>query len=171
MRAKKLPVRLAAMAGFVGAGESLADIGADHGYLPIHLVREGRSPFAILTDANPGPLEKTRASVAAAIGPAANGMDAPRISIRLGDGLAPVGAAEVDTVVIAGMGGKTIAAILAADLAKTRSFKKFVLQPRTKAGVLKTWLENAGFEILAKTAAEERGRLCDIVVCAPKGVK
>ena len=151
------------MAAFVGAGESVADIGADHGYLPLYLVREGISPFAILTDVQPGPLEKTRLSAARA------GVfegDA-RFDFRLGDGLAALKSAEADVVVIAGMGGETIAAILESGKAKARSFKKYILQPRTKTGIVKEWLESEGWTILAETAAEERGRLCDIIVCSP----
>ncbi|MCL1896603.1 MAG: class I SAM-dependent methyltransferase [Clostridiales bacterium] len=188
---KKLNARLSAMAGFVGAGESVADIGADHGYLPMHLVGEGVSPFAILTDANPGPLEKTRVSVTKAgfadisapvqkvdakagfagtpaarysPGPGAGGW----IELRLGDGLSALARGEVDTVVIAGMGGETIVSILAADPEKARSFGKYILQPRTKTGILRAWVSAAGWKALAETQAEEQGRFCDIIVCTPE---
>ena len=158
VRGKKLNDRLAAMAGFVTAGESVADIGADHGYLPMYLVREGISPFAILTDKNPGPLEKTRASVAK------RQIEEGKLILRLGDGLAALSEAEVDTVVIAGMGAETIVSILEADPEKTRSFGKFIFQPRTKTDILRDWVAGAGWEV-SETQAGERGRLCDIIVC------
>jgi len=158
------------MAGFVSAGESLADIGADHGYLPLYLVREGVSPYVVLTDKAEGPLEKTRISVQKAT----SGMEArdtrgPGISLRLGDGLTALEKGEVDVVAIAGMGAETIIKILDADSQKAGSFRKFILQPRTKTGLLKEWLSRAGWAILAETKAEERGRICDIIVCAPAG--
>ena len=167
MRAKKLPARLAAMAGFVDAGESIADIGADHGYLPLHLVMEGISPFAILTDARLGPLEKTRISVAKA----GSQRIGQKIELRLGDGLAALHESEVDVVVIAGMGGDTIMAILGSDTQKTGSFRKYILQPRTKTKELKTWLTNSGWTITAEASAEERGRICDIITGMPPGGK
>jgi tRNA (adenine22-N1)-methyltransferase len=175
MRVKKLSARLAAMASFVSAGESIADIGADHGYLPLYLMREGISPFAVLTDVQEGPLEKTRLSVEKALGQngagLASGQDKNQglslyaLATRLGDGLSVLEKAEVDVIVIAGMGGETIISILAADPEKTKSFRKYILQPRTKTDLLKEWLSDAGFIITSETKADEKGRLCDIIVC------
>ena len=129
VRNKKLNARLSAIAGFVDDGESVADIGADHGYLPVHLVREGISPFAILTDLNPGPLEKTRAMIQkSCMDNQKSFIDNRKLELRLGDGLTALGDGEVDTVVIAGMGGETIISILAKDPAKAMSFRKYVLQ-------------------------------------------
>ena len=169
MRVKKLAPRLAAMAEFVSVGESIADIGADHGYLPIHLLREEVIPFAILSDVHKGPLEKTRLSVEKAISQfdvVTDEVD-ERISLRLGDGLSVIEKGEVDIIVIAGMGGETIIKILSAEIEKSVSFSKFILQPRTKTELLKEWLSGEGWTILAEANAEERGRLCDIIVCAP----
>ena len=189
MRVKKLSPRLEAMAGFVRAGESVADVGADHAILPIYLVREGISPFAVLTDVNPGPLEKTRLNIEKANGHKRDGsfcvqkrtqkepsllcptQKEPSLlcfDLRLGDGLAALAESEVDTVIIAGMGGETIISILEADPGKALSFGKYILQPRTKTGALELWLAGSGWRVLEKTAADERGRLCDIIVCAPK---
>jgi len=167
------------MAGFVREGESVADVGADHAILPIYLVREGISPFAVLTDVSPGPLEKTRFNIEKAIGHKRDGsfyvqkrtQKEPSLlcfDLRLGDGLAALAESEVDTVIIAGMGGETIISILEADPGKAVSFGKYILQPRTKTGALELWLAGSGWSVLEKTAADERGRLCDIIVCAPK---
>jgi len=187
---KKLSARCEAIAGFVSAGESVADIGADHAYVPLYLVREGVSPFAVLTDVKPGPLEKTRASVEKAIANSRNHSEicltnslANRrrfwceqnqtciFDLRLGDGLEALTEAEVDTVIIAGMGGETIISILSADPEKAGSFRKYILQPRTKTEMLFRWLADSGWAVLTKTAVEERGRMCDIIVCAPKEEK
>ena len=155
------------MAAHVEPGESVADIGADHGYLPLWLVREGISPFAVLTDVQPGPLEKTQASVKRWT----SGQNSVEtcVSIRLGNGLAPLKAGEVDAIVIAGMGGETIVSILAADPLKAVSFKKYILQPRTKLNILQKWIEENNWEIISETDAPEKGRKCDIIVCRPGG--
>ena len=167
MRLKKLSARLSAMASFVSTGESVADIGADHGYLSLFLVREGISPSAILTDVQEGPLEKTRISVEKATS-ITEGLD-ERISLRLGDGLVPLEIAEVDVVAIAGMGGETIISILSADPDKTGSFRRYILQPRTKVKLLKDWLLENHWAIIAETSAKERDKMCDIIVCTPEG--
>jgi tRNA (adenine22-N1)-methyltransferase len=79
----------------------------------------------------------------------------------------------VDVVVIAGMGGETIIGILEADPQKTYSFAKYILQPRTKAELLRGWLKGANgdgigkrrsFEIIAEDTVPERGRDCEIIV-------
>ena len=72
---------------------------------------------------------------------------------------------------IAGLGGETIISILAEDAEKAKSFGKYILQPRTKTDLLKYWLKEAGWTIAAETKAEEYGRLCDIIVCAPGAKK
>jgi len=168
VREKKLSARFEAMAAFVRAGESIADIGTDHALLPIYLVRSGVSPFAVLTDISPGPLAKARAGVGKLIAslPAAPRNDGV-FDLRLGDGLKVLGPAEVDTVIIAGVGGETIISILEADPDKTGSFKKYILQPRTKKNLLEEWLAGSGWNVIGKTTAEERGRLCEIILCAP----
>jgi len=163
VREKKLSARFKAMATFIRAGESVADIGTDHALLPIYLVREGVSPFAVLTDISPGPLEKARKNVEAASN--------SNFDLRLGDGLKVLEPAEVDAVIIAGIGSETMISILEADPAKTGSFRKYILQPRTKTKLLETWLAGTGWNVIEKTTAEERGRLCEIFLCAPGEVE
>ena len=171
MREKKLSARFEAIAGFVRVGESVADIGTDHALLPIYLVRQGLTPFAILTDVSPGPLAKAQAGVEKAMrmGEAAPSSSAScdPFDLRLGDGLDVLKESEVDTVIIAGVGGETIISILESDRGKAESFPKYILQPRTKTVLLEKWLSGSGWKVLEKTTAVERGRFCDIIVCAP----
>jgi len=177
VREKKLSARFKAMASFINAGESVADIGTDHALLPIYLVREGVSPFAVLTDISQGPLEKARKNVESA----SNSVNTRGrfscvntkepspcvLDLRLGDGLSVLEPAEVDAVIIAGIGSETMISILEADPDKTGSFRKYILQPRTKTKLLETWLAGSGWNVIEKTTAEERGRLCEIFLCAP----
>ena len=94
----KLTNRLQAAADLVPVCESMADIGTDHGYLPIYLVQEGRARRAIACDVNDGPLTRAREDVRS------SGLSR-QIGLRLGGGLAPLGKGEVDGVTICGMGG------------------------------------------------------------------
>ena len=55
-----LSKRLSANASFVTPGNRLADVGTDHGYIPIALVQEGKIPSALAMDVNPGPLERAK---------------------------------------------------------------------------------------------------------------
>ena len=134
----KLDQRLSAVAALVRLGSRLADIGTDHAYLPVWLVQNGVCPAAIAADLRPGPLEAARRHVAAA------GLE-DRISLRLGDGLAPVFPGEADDIVIAGMGGETIAAILAAADWLADARLRLVLQPMSRAEETRRWLLKNGF--------------------------
>ncbi len=103
----RLTPRLAAVAAWVPQDARLADVGTDHGYLPVQLILEGRIPSAIATDIRPGPLAKAAETVE-------HSALAGRVELRLCDGLAAVSPQEVDAVTIAGMGGETILKILSA---------------------------------------------------------
>ncbi|MDR1797711.1 MAG: class I SAM-dependent methyltransferase [Clostridiales Family XIII bacterium] len=167
---KKLSPRLLRLAAHVEAGETLCDIGPDHAYLPRLLVSRGVCPRVVLSDVKEGPLRQAWGSVCTELGEdrpfrAPSGIGP--YAFRLGDGLAALSAGEVDAVVIAGMGGETIIAILGADAAKTASFRKFILQPRTKADELRGWLQGAGWTISAEETATEKGRDCRIIVASP----
>ncbi|MCA0384061.1 MAG: class I SAM-dependent methyltransferase [Firmicutes bacterium] len=120
---------------------SVADIGTDHGYLPFLLHETGTVKRSILCDINKGPLENAKKTF-------------EHLSLkadcefRLGSGMVPLKPAEVDLVVIAGMGGGLIRDILSYDLSKTKRFKYFLLQPMTEQDRLREWLEEQGLEIV-----------------------
>ena len=102
----KLPPRLAAIAALVPDGARLADVGTDHALLPIRLLLDGKIQSAVATDIRPGPLSRAKENAYAA--------GVQDLSCVLCDGLTDVSPDSVDTVVIAGMGGENIAAILRA---------------------------------------------------------
>ena len=101
-----LDKRLQAVADFVPKGCKVADIGTDHGYLAKYLYEQDNSRYVIAADLNAGPCEAARKTFAEF------GLE-DKIPVRQGSGLEPLSAGEVDTVCIAGMGGKLIADILA----------------------------------------------------------
>ncbi|HHX13581.1 MAG TPA: SAM-dependent methyltransferase [Clostridiales bacterium] len=156
----KLSERLTTVAGFVEQDDRVADIGSDHGHLPIYLYQNGISRQIILSDLNDGPLEKARKNLAAL---------APDFQpdIRQGDGLAPLQPGEVDTVVMAGMGGLLICDILAADPEKTKSFRRFVLEPENAEDKVRAFLFDKGFAILAEKLARDKERIYQVLVAAP----
>ncbi len=132
--------RLRLCAAFVRQGARLADIGTDHAYLPVWLCRHGVCPSAIAADINPAPLQRGQMTVEAA------GLG-DRVQTRLSDGLAAVGADEADDIVIAGMGGELIAAIIDRCPYAKRADKHFILQPMTKSEQLVRYLCEKGFSI------------------------
>lgn len=150
----ELPPRLRVIAKKVPQGARLADIGTDHGYLPVWLLLNGRINAAIAADLRPGPLERAKET-------AHRYGQSPYISFRLCNGLSGVSADEVDTVVIAGMGGETIAAILEA-ASWTHGNKLLLLQPMTGAPRLRQWLQTHEYTILDETLVCEGNRLYSI---------
>ncbi len=152
-----LDFRLQTVASLVRQGSRLADIGTDHALLPCALVQNGHCPSAIASDVRVGPAEAAHRSVAAA-------QLEHKIEVRLGDGLATVLPQEIDDIVIAGMGGETIAAILG-DASWTKDGRyRFVLQPMTRAEKLRRFLYENGFSIEEERIADD-GKRCYTVMC------
>lgn len=148
--------RLQMIADEITAGESMADIGTDHGFLPIYLWENSICPKVIMTDISLGSLNKARENC---------NMLYPdyEFDLRLGSGLEVIGNGEVDTVVIAGMGGILMSRIMAVDIDKTMSIKKYILQPRISAGKLRYWLLNNGFSITRDALVREGRFICNII--------
>ncbi|MGI6264848.1 MAG: class I SAM-dependent methyltransferase [Acutalibacteraceae bacterium] len=154
--------RLRRVAAQVRPGSRLADIGTDHAYLPIHLVSAGICPSAIASDLRIGPVESARRHVAAA------GLS-ERVQVRLGDGLDPVAPDEVDDIVIAGMGGETIAAILGAAAWIRDERYRLILQPMTRPEELRRYLLTNGFSLLRESVARDGGHLYTVMTAAFTG--
>ncbi|MBQ2147958.1 MAG: SAM-dependent methyltransferase [Firmicutes bacterium] len=157
-----LSERLKTIAGLVLAGRPMADVGTDHGFLPLYCLQEELVPYAVLSDINEGPLQRAKETMAS------SGISSQHYDLRLGGGLSVLHPGEAATVVIAGMGGELIASILAEDAAVTDSIERFVLQPRSRSGHLRSWLWEHGWQIREESLARERGRLCQIL-CVEKG--
>lgn len=161
MREIKLHPRLSAVASFIPLDSRVADIGTDHGYLPIWLVQRSICKSAIACDLREGPLSQAK-RFAAEYGVAES------ISFRLGDGLSPVLAQEIDTVVIAGMGGETIEKILTNAPWLGDGDYKLILQPQSKQPELIKWLYKLGYMITEAGLAEDDGRIY-MAIAASRG--
>lgn len=147
----ELSQRLKAVAGLVTPGNRLADVGTDHGYIPIYLVETGKIPGGIAMDVNRGPLLRARAHIAE------YGLEY-RIETRLSDGLDALGEGEADTVVIAGMGGALTVRILERGIHLLPSFKELILQPQSELCKVREWLLAHGLAIEDEEMVREDGK-------------
>ena len=153
--------RLKLIADLVIPGESVADIGTDHGFVPIHLLAENIVPYAILTDVNQSPIDIAASHLREV------GIDKQYYDLRCGDGLNTLKEGEVSTVIIAGMGGELIEQILGVNKEKSHSFKRFILQPRTHANELRYYLTNNNYKFVDYKLVKEKFRICEIFVVQP----
>ncbi|MDR1664352.1 MAG: class I SAM-dependent methyltransferase [Clostridiales bacterium] len=151
----KLSERLQAVLGFV-RGKTLADIGADHAYIPIAACQSGLCETAIACDIKPGPLGKAAENIKA------YNLES-RIQTRLGAGLTPLHTGEADCIVIAGMGGMNIIEILTASLETAKAAKRLVLQPQRDLPKVKAALSAMGFLIEDEKTAREGDRFYPVV--------
>jgi len=150
----KLSPRLDAIARMVPPGARLADVGTDHGYLPIRLLQEGRIRSAVATDIRPGPLSRAESN--------ARAYNVHGMRCVLCDGLAALSGEDADTIVIAGMGGETIAGILQR-APWTKNGHRLLLQPMSRPEILRRFLAESGCRIFEEHLAEDNGRVYSIL--------
>ncbi|MBQ9228518.1 MAG: SAM-dependent methyltransferase [Eubacterium sp.] len=156
----KLSKRLQACAALVTPGCRLADIGCDHGYIPVYLVQSGRITAAIASDINERPLSACRSLVAQC------GYEA-QITCVLSDGTEKLDLDAVDDLLLAGMGGELIASILSA--AGDLRGKHLVLNPMTHPELARRWLYENGFEIAHDLILEDAGHHYSVLDAAYTG--
>lgn len=131
-------------------GKVVCDIGTDHAYLPAYLVTSGKAGEVIATDLRPGPLESAKGTLK-------RFHVEHEIKLILSDGFSKVPPKGITDVVIAGMGGETIRDILSAPSAQfiRKNSINLVLQPMTKAEVLRAWLAENGFAVQKEIAVKD----------------
>lgn len=153
-----LTPRLAMIAERVRVGARVADIGTDHAYLPVYLVREGIAPSAVAADLRPGPLENARLTVRR------HGLE-DRIRLCLSDGLEHIAPEEADDIVLAGMGGTLIVSILKKAPWVKDEGKRLLLQPMSRSEEVREYLHADGFELMRECACTEAAKSY-AVLCA-----
>ena len=144
----KLTNRLSAVAQLVRENASLADVGCDHGYLPVHLLLNGRIQSAVASDINEGPLNSCIQLVAA------YSLE-DKIKCVLSNGLLNIDEKACSDIAICGMGGELIAQILDACSWSKNEEKHFILNPMTHPEILRKYLCNNGFEIHTDIVVKE----------------
>lgn len=149
-----LSKRLSLIAEFVPFGAKVADIGTDHGLLAIAL-SHSKHAKVIACDINKGPLSTAAENI--------KRYKAENIELRLGNGLDCIQPNEVDVIVIAGMGGETIAPIIErAGWVKSRNVS-LILQPMSSAHKLREFLYTNGFDIFREKAVNDNKRLYSVM--------
>ncbi len=158
-----LDSRLALIASMVPQGTVVADIGTDHGFLPVFLVKQGRCPRAYACDINEKPLEKAKFLVSR------HGIS-DKIETRLTNGLSGLEGTDVDAVIIAGMGGELIASILQnGETLVKKSGVTLLLQPMTRPEALREYLAENGFEITEEHGVQSGKFIYSVIKCEYTG--
>ena len=147
----ELSKRLYAVAGLVTEGASVADIGTDHGYVPIYLVESGIASKVIALDVNQGPLNRARMHIVG------HGLG-DRIETRLSDGLAMIRPGEVDTVIASGMGGPLTIRILQEGKEVADQLNALILQPQSEICRVRRFLTENGYRIEQEDMVLEDGK-------------
>lgn len=146
-----LSERLYMNVSLVPKGAKVADIGCDHGYASIWLVRQGISNKVIALDVNKGPIERAKKHVYE------SGLE-QYIECRQSDGTEKLIPGEVDTLMIAGMGGPLMMDILAAGEDVLEGVNTLILQPQSEIGEVRKFLLEHGFSICREKACLDDGK-------------
>jgi len=158
-----LSMRLERLAAHVPNGARLADIGSDHAYLPVALLRRGVIEAAVAGEVASTPFQAAARTVRD------NGLE-QQITVRLADGLAAIEASDAITVIsLCGMGGETIRDILEAGKAHLNGLERLVLQPNGGEQPLRLWLMNNGYRILSEELLHENRFYYEIIVAERAG--
>lgn len=150
-----LKERLRKIAEIIPLNSKVADIGADHAYLPIFLVKNNISPYVIAVEAKWGPYKRALNNVQ-------KYECEEKIEVRLGRGLEPILPGEIDLAVIAGMGGETIKEILMESKGKLEVIQSFILQPMKNLCKLRKFLLENYFEFKDEVVVKEEEKFYEI---------
>lgn len=151
-----LDSRLSAVADLVRSGTRFADVGTDHAYLPVSLLRKGKIEYAVCSDLRKGPLKNAEETVNK------YGV-ADKVDLRLSDGLDAYRQGEVNEIAIAGMGGLLISEFIErTEWLKTLDIH-LILQPMTHAEDLRKTLYKNGFYIDKEVAVKDSDKLYIII--------
>lgn len=161
-RRVRLGPRLAMCASFVRPGSLLADVGTDHGYLPVALLQAGTVPRCVASDIREGPLGSARRN-------AEKYGVSDKIRFLLSDGLSGFSADDADDIVIAGMGGELILRIVAETAWLRDPEKRLILQPMTMAPALRAGLLSLGFSVEQEAAASEGEKVYTVLLASYTG--
>ena len=148
--------RLLKITSFVKQNAKVADIGTDHAKIPIYLTQKNIISYAIASDKNENPLQFAKENIRR-FGVKKN------IDIRLGDGLKSLKKGEVDTIIIAGMGGGLITKILSDAPNILKEISHLILQPMSEGNILRSWLMENKFLIEDEVLVKEDDKIYEII--------
>ncbi len=156
----ELSKRLQAVADLLSEGLVVADVGTDHGYIPIYLLESGKSPKAFAMDINEGPLIRAKEHIAAH-------HLSEKIEIRQSDGVRAIKPNECEAVVVAGMGGALAVKIMDEGVEVFKNLKEFILQPQSELEKVRIYLYKNGYRVVDEDMVLEDGKYYPMmkVVC------
>ncbi|MGY2365310.1 tRNA (adenine(22)-N(1))-methyltransferase [Pseudomonas azotoformans] len=163
MNEHTLSLRLERVAANVPTGARLADIGSDHGYLPVALMRRGLITAAVAGEVATTPFHAAQRTVRD------NGLE-HQITVRLADGLAAIEAHDgITAISVCGMGGETIRDILESGKRQLSGRERLILQPNGGEQPLRQWLMDNGYSILSEELLRENRFYYEIIVAERTG--
>lgn len=136
-----LSKRLQKVADMVIKTEVIADIGTDHAYIPIYLVKKGIAKRAVAADISQGSCKKAEINI--------NSSHLEElIDIRCGNGLEVINEGEkIDSIIIAGMGGLMAISVLKSNTEAVNNANQLVLQPQRDIDKVRRYVHSIGFKI------------------------
>ncbi len=146
---------------FIKGFNCLADCGTDHGYLPIYAVENGLVSRAYASDNKKYPLENARRNIESEY-------LEDKIELVLSNGLSYLNK-DIDLVTILGLGGRSIAKIISE--ANMKYVKRIILSPNSEQAILREYLENNNWNIIAESFVKDKGKYYQIIVCEPGKMK
>lgn len=156
----ELSKRLTAVAGMVTKGNVVCDVGCDHGYVSIYLVKQGVSPKVIAMDVRKGPLSQAEEHICM------YGL-CDYIETRLSDGVDKLNAGEADTLILAGMGGRLMEGIITRGITKAKLLKELILQPQSEIQLFRKFLRENDFGIVEEDMIYEDGKYYPLMKVIP----
>ncbi|HEX9062983.1 MAG TPA: class I SAM-dependent methyltransferase [Clostridia bacterium] len=153
----ELKGRLRLIAENVPECRKICDIGTDHAYIPIYLVKNRVCELAVASDVKKGPIEAAQRNICQ------YGLQ-DVIETRLGYGLETISPGECETAVIAGMGGILISQILEKSIGVAKAAELLVLQPQNSIDILRRWLYQSGFDILDEQLTNEGEKIYGVIL-------
>ncbi|MCI8566130.1 MAG: SAM-dependent methyltransferase [Lachnospiraceae bacterium] len=152
-----LSKRLATIVSFVPPAECVADVGTDHGYVPIYLIENGIASRAVAMDVRSGPLKRAAGHVRR------QGLQ-ERIDLRLSDGLDGLKPGEADTVIISGLGGPLMIEILKRGRRVAETIRHFVLSPQSGIPGVRVFLRENGYRIDKEAFVKDEGKYYTVML-------
>lgn len=141
----------------VHEGQLIADIGTDHGYVPIYLLKNNIAKKAIAADISQGSCEKAKTNIEL------YGLS-DKIQVRCGNGLEVIDSDEIiDTIIISGMGGLLTIDVLNSNKKVVANSKQLILQPQRDIDKVRSYLHNINFKIINEEMLMEAGKYYTII--------
>lgn len=156
MNAINLSKRMAMVASKVVKTGCVADVGCDHAYIAIYLIRYSVAKKVIATDINKGPLARAKDNVIL------YGCE-DFVDLRLSDGLEKIEPGEADTILISGMGGGLMTDILSAKKECIYQASELVLQPQSEIENVRSFLHKEGYEILEEDMCFDENKFYTVI--------